>query len=98
MPVVWIPALLRELTGGQAEVEAPGETVEELIRNLDLKYPGIKDRLIDNDRLIPSLTLVVDGVARRKRLRQSLHADSEVHFLPVISGGLDNLPGFSKIK
>jgi sulfur-carrier protein len=87
MPVVWIPALLRELTGGEEKVEAPGETVRQVIEYLDERYPGIKERLCEEDRLRANMTVIVDGSASRQGMRQKLDETSEVHFLPAMSGG-----------
>jgi molybdopterin synthase sulfur carrier subunit len=87
MAVVWIPALLRDLTGGEAQVTVPGETVRQLIENLEYAYPGIEERLCDEDRLRPNIAVVVDGEVSRQRLRHKLAETSEVHFLPAISGG-----------
>jgi len=87
MAVVWIPALLRELTGGQESVTAPGETIRQVIENLERAYPGIKARLCENGRLRPNVSVAVDGRVSRQGLRQRLAETSEVHFLPAISGG-----------
>ena len=87
MPVVWIPSLLRDLTGGEDTLTVPGETVRQVIENLDARYPGIRDRLCEQDALRPNIAVVVDGVASRQRLRHRLTETSEVHFIPTISGG-----------
>jgi molybdopterin synthase sulfur carrier subunit len=87
MALVFIPSLLRSLTQGEAQVEIPGKTVGDVIEGLELRFPGVRERLILDDRLLPSLSLAVDGRISRKGLRQPLDADSEVHFLPQISGG-----------
>jgi molybdopterin synthase sulfur carrier subunit len=87
MPVVWIPALLRDLTSGEEKLIVPGETVQQVIENLDERYSGIKARLCEEGRLRPNMTVVVDGVASRQRLRHQLTETSEVHFVPAISGG-----------
>ena len=87
MPVVCIPALLRDLTGGVESVTVPGETVREVIDALEARYPGVKARLCDGDRLRPGIAVVVDGEVSRLRLRQRLSDTSEVHFLPAIGGG-----------
>ncbi len=87
MPVVFIPALLRDLTGGVESLEVPGGTVREAIDQLEASYPGVKERLYDGDRLRPGIAVAVDGAISRKRLRHRLEAGSEVHFLPAISGG-----------
>lgn len=87
MPVVWIPALLRDVTGGQEQVMVPGESVRQVIENLEARFPGIKDRLMEGDRLRPGLAVVVDGELSRDRLRHRLAERSEVHFVPAIGGG-----------
>ena len=87
MAEVWIPALLRDLTGGQERVSAAGETVREVIDTLEERYPGIRERLGEDGRLRLNIALVVDGAVSRQRLRQKLGEDSEVHFVPAIGGG-----------
>jgi molybdopterin synthase sulfur carrier subunit len=87
MPVVWIPPLLRELTGGQEIVSAPGKTVRQVIDALDAAHPGIRARLCEGDRLRSSLSVVVDGAVSRRGLGHPLDEASEVHFVPAVSGG-----------
>ncbi len=87
MPVVFIPALLRDLTGGVESLEVPGETVREVIDQLDARCPGVTERLYDGDQLRPGIAVAVDGAISRQRLRHKLEPGSEVHFLPAISGG-----------
>lgn len=87
MPEVWIPALLLPLSGGRQKVNVPGKTIRQVIENLELQYPGIRERLLDGDRLRPSISVVVDGVISQDKLRHKLEDDSQVHFMPAISGG-----------
>ena len=87
MATLWIPSLMRGLTGGLAEVRANGATVREAIDDLEVRYPGLKARLIGDERLKPNIALVVDGVSSRQGLRHPLTETSEVHFVPAISGG-----------
>ena len=87
MAVVWIPPLLRDLTGGEAQVTVPGETVRQVIANLEQAYPGVEARLCDEGRLRPNISVVVDGTVSTLRLRHQLSETSEVHFLPAIGGG-----------
>jgi len=88
MAVVWIPGLLRDLTGGQQTVDVPGKTVRDVIAAMEERFPGMQDRLIEDGRLMPSIIVIVDGEPGNMRLRQPLREDSEVHFLPAISGGI----------
>ena len=88
MPSVWIPALMRELTGGEQVVRVPGQNVRQVIDALDARFPGLRDRLCDEDGLRSNILVVVNGEVSQRRLRQSLSEDSEVHFVPAISGGI----------
>ena len=44
---VRVPTPLRTLTGGADEVTVAGGTVAAVIAELEAKYPGMKDRLMD---------------------------------------------------
>lgn len=87
MPMVHIPSLMRELSGGNATVEVQGATVRQVIESLDMAYPGIKERLCAGDRLRPGLAVAVDGTIAAEGMRRKLSPQSEVRFLPGISGG-----------
>jgi sulfur-carrier protein len=87
MASVWIPSLMRELTGGQSVVEVPAGTVGEAIERMEAQYPGVKARLLEGERLRPGIVVVVDGVTSSRKLRHRLTETSEVHFLPAIGGG-----------
>ena len=87
MPTVWIPSLMQKLTQGRDRVEVEGVTVREVINNLDAAFPGIKERLCENDRVRRNLAVAVDGEISNEGLRRKVGAQSEVHFLPAVSGG-----------
>ena len=87
MPLVFIPTPMRELTGGQAQIQVAGETVRDLIDALESTYPGIKDRLCRGDELIPGLTVCIDSTMTRRGLNARVTPENEVHFLPPIGGG-----------
>ncbi len=85
-----MPITLRAHTGGEARLEVPGATLRALVRNLDERCPGVRERLVhpdDPDRLMPGLAAVVDGEPTNMGLLTPLGEDSEVHFLPAIAGG-----------
>lgn len=87
MATVWIPALLRDLTGGKETITVQAKNVAEAIDALDGQYPGIKLRILDGERIRPGLSVVVDGVVSSRKLRHPLGETSEVHFLPAFGGG-----------
>ncbi len=84
---VWIPALHRDLTDGVEQVTVTGETVGALIDELERRFPGLRARLCEDERVRPGIAVVVDGVVTPRGLRQRLTEPSEVHFVPAISGG-----------
>lgn len=87
MPQVYIPPLLRSMTGGVESVVVPGKNVREAIESLDAKYPGIGKHLREDEALRAGLTVVIDGNVSPRGLLQQVDADSEIHFLPAIGGG-----------
>ncbi len=82
-----VPPLMRELTGGQAQVQVAGSTVRQIVDNLEAAHPGMKARLCEGDELSSRLAVVVDGRLSRLRLNQPLEDNSQVHFVPVMHGG-----------
>jgi molybdopterin synthase sulfur carrier subunit len=87
LATVYIPALLQPLTGGRASVEADGATVRQLIDNLDHAFPGIRDRLLDEGRLRPNISIAVDGEVTPLGMLEKVGPGSEVHFVAAIKGG-----------
>ena len=87
MPTLWIPTPLRNFTQGEASVTVSGLTVREAIENLESQFPGIKDRLVEEDRIRPNVSVFVDGTISHLKMRERLDETSEVHFLLAISGG-----------
>ena len=71
-------------------MEVPGATLRALVRNLNERYPGIAESLVnpdDADRLMPGLGAIVDGEPANLGLLTPLDEQSEVHFIPAIAGG-----------
>jgi len=79
--------MLRPLANGQDRVEVEGKTLREVIDQLEQLAPGIKQSLVENDRIRPGLTFAVNGVMQSMGLLASVPEDAEVHILPAISGG-----------
>ncbi|MFO0879919.1 MAG: MoaD/ThiS family protein [Gemmataceae bacterium] len=87
MPRVWIPPLVRDLTGGVEIVNVPGSRVREVLEALEARFPGVQARLCEGDALRPGLVIVVDTEVARLGLRQPVSDTSEIHFVPAIGGG-----------
>lgn len=87
MAVVWIPALLQSLTGGEEKVVVAGRTVGELIDQLEARYPGVKERLVEGGEIRPHIAVAIDGDVSPEGLEQDVQDASEIHFIPALSGG-----------
>jgi len=88
LAIVFIPALLQPLTGGRASVEAEGATVRQVIESLERAWPGIRERLLEQDRLRPNISVAVDGEVTPMGLLEAVGPTSEVHFVAAIKGGV----------
>jgi sulfur-carrier protein len=84
---VWIPSLHRDLTNGIETVTVEGETVATVVAELEARYPGMADRLCEDGRIRPYIAVSVNGEISHRGLRERLTADSEIHFIPALSGG-----------
>ncbi|MBL8522431.1 MAG: MoaD/ThiS family protein [Betaproteobacteria bacterium] len=84
---VMLPTPLVDYTGGQREVSAQGGTVDELLRDLDRQYPGIRFRMInEQDRFRPHIRLFVNAELERT-IGASLKADDDILIVAALSGG-----------
>jgi sulfur-carrier protein len=90
--VVWIPSLLQNLTGGADKVVVSGATVAEVIANLEARFPGVKDRLVQGGEIRPHIAVAIDGDVSPEGLEQDVQESSEIHFIPALSGGIDDAP------
>jgi molybdopterin synthase sulfur carrier subunit len=88
MPTVYIPALLRPLTANREAIEVAGATVQEVVDHLEQLHPGIRDRLVEQGRLRPNISVAVDGEITPLGLLEAVGESSEVHFVAAIKGGM----------
>ena len=87
MATVYIPSLMQNLTGGAQQVEIDGSTVRQIVERLEEAYPGIKERLVDDNRIKPNISVAIDGEVTPLGMLEKVGESSEVHFLPAIGGG-----------
>ena len=92
MAVVWIPSLLQGLTGGADKVTVSGATVREIIDDLDKRFPGVKERLVEGREIRPHIAVAIDGDVSPEGLEQDVQESSEIHFIPALSGGIELAP------
>ena len=87
MPEVWIPPKMQELTGGKQQVQVEGSTRRQVVNNLEKEFPGMKEVLCEDDEIFPGIAIVIDGETANLGLLEKVQENSEIHFLPAISGG-----------
>ena len=92
MPTVVIPALLRSYSNGRSQVRVAGSTLRQVFDNLEAECPGIRARIIEDGRIRPAISVIVDNEIVDKGLLFPVKEDSEVYLLPAISGGTDLSP------
>lgn len=91
MATVRIPVPLRKFTSGAEEVKATGNTISEIIDNLDRNYSGLKERLCEKDghvRRFVNIYLNDEDVRFMQSLQTPVRDDDEVAIVPAIAGGI----------
>jgi len=83
---VLIPSALRSYTE-QGTLEVGGATLAAVLAELDLRYAGIRFRMIDEqDRIRPHIRVFVNGEQVRD-LARPLAASDELVIVQALSGG-----------
>ena len=81
MAKVFFCAALRSCTGGAEEPTVPAMNVRELYAALESRFPGI------GELVRTGMAVAIDGEIIQEPLLEEIAPDSEIHFLPPISGG-----------
>lgn len=86
---VRIPTPLRTLTAGADEVMAEGGTVKDVIADLEAKYPGFRDRLLDEKGVRRFINIFVgdEDIRFLDGLGTELKAGDKISIIPAIAGG-----------
>ena len=87
---VVIPTPLRKYTAGAETVQVEARTVQEVLDNLDSKYPGIRSSVCDEKgSLRRFINIYLDGEDVRflENLSTPVTDGAEIAIVPAISGG-----------
>jgi len=91
MPVlVRIPTPLRTVTKGNAEVQAKGDTVDDVIADLERQFPGLRERLVDEQgelRRFINIYVNQEDVRFLESQKTALKDGDELAIVPAIAGG-----------
>jgi len=82
---VFIPTQLRNYTNGATQVPARGTTIDEALRDIDARFPGLRFRIIDEqNRIREHVRIFADG---DRALTTTSPVRSEVHVFGALTGG-----------
>ena len=90
MTTVMVPTPLRRLTGGQAKVDVEAVDVGTLIQAVDAQYPGVADRLLDDDGNLKRFINVFvndDEIRTLRGLHTPVAEADRVSIVPAMAGG-----------
>ena len=84
-----IPTILRPYTKDQKSVQAEGANLGALIADLDAKYPGIGERLLENGALRRFINVYIndEDVRFLGSLDAQVKDGDSVTILPAVAGG-----------
>ena len=90
MPTIRIPTPLRKLTAEQELVSVEGDTIEQVLENLEKSYPGLKERLCDeagNIRRFVNVFINDEDIRFLEDKATAVKPTDEISIVPAIAGG-----------
>ena len=87
---VRVPTVLRSYTNGESRVNADGATLAEVLESLESSYPGIKDRIVDEQgelRRFVNVYVGNDDVRFQQGLQTPVPDGGSVSVIPAVAGG-----------
>jgi molybdopterin synthase sulfur carrier subunit len=87
---VRIPTPLRKLTNNEEVVEVNARNIGEAITELQLRYPGIQERLVDEKgevRRFVNVYVNEEDIRFLKNRETPLKDGDEISIIPAIAGG-----------
>lgn len=84
-----IPTILRPYTGGEKSVQASGATLAEVIQDLERRFPGMEERLLEDGKLrrFVNVYLNDEDVRFIGSLNAVISAGDNITILPAVAGG-----------
>jgi len=87
---VLIPQPLRALTDGQAEVEGAAGSLAACLADLEARFPGMGERLLDDEgelRRFVNVYINGEDVRFAEGLATAVGEGDEVSIVPAVAGG-----------
>ena len=89
MATVRIPTPLRNHTAGQDVVNASGNTIGEIIDDLEKNHPGIRDKHVDDKGVRRFVNIFVgdEDIRFMEGMQTKVSDSDEISIIPAIAGG-----------
>ncbi len=90
MSTVYIPTPLRRLTAGASKLEVAGSSVGEVIQALEAEYPGIAEKVLDQDGQVKRFINVFrndDEIRSLDGLNTQVQNSDRISIVPAMAGG-----------
>ena len=87
---VRIPTPLMKLTDNQSEVSAEGETIADIINNLENQFNGIKERICEENgspRRFINIYINEEDIRFLEGEKTTVKDGDEISIIPAIAGG-----------
>jgi molybdopterin synthase sulfur carrier subunit len=89
---VRLPAILRQHTDGEAVVVGEGQTVRQVLDDLDARYPGLRARIVSEDGALHQFVNVYlndEDVRYQGALDTEVREGDTIAILPAVAGGAE---------
>ena len=89
---VRIPTPLMKLTDNQSELSAEGETISDIINNLESQFNGIRDRICEESgspRRFINIYINEEDIRFLEGEKTAVKDGDEISIIPAIAGGIE---------
>ena len=88
--MIRIPSPLRRVTNGLDKVEVDGETLQGCINELEAEFPGVSERMLDEQGALREFVNVYingEDVRFLQGLETATKSGDEISIVPAVAGG-----------
>ena len=88
--IVRIPTPLRKVTNGEDKASVDAGSMVEVVKSLEVQFPGLKARICDDDGELRSFVNVYingEDVRFLNGMNSSVSSGDEVSIVPAVAGG-----------
>lgn len=88
MPVLHVPASLRDASDGRERFEVEGTTLREVFAAVREASPALYERIVQDGDIRPDIAVAIDGsILEDTGMFTDVSPDAEIYLVPPIGGG-----------